>query len=488
MMNKSALWGKIKQNWLFLLIAAQPLLDALAYWTNNSNASWAGYLRLAVMIVLPVCTLIKTEKKKRFLGIMSVIGVLCALHILNCFRVGYIDPARDIKYTAMVAQTPVLTVCFLYALRDNAGRDRAVGALELAAALTVLILLLSIITGTDNCTYGIGLGISGWVIDTNRCANSIILVSLFTFAMLRCARTENKILHVVIPAAVMTVFLTNGTKACYLGLFALFIGYAVFLVLYGKIQKKRINSFLVAVLLVLTVVAAAVYPLTPRYKVEQLEAGAVALKDQDELIRLLKEKGYDPERMTIDEKLENPEVREIFENYYRKLMWHVIPEMFDRFDMERILRKYNMTTSAATLIDVRQMKRTYASLIWEDKDFLTKLVGYEVSEIHDKGLDPENDYPAIFWYFGYLGFGAYMLFLLYFIVRIAKKLLRDFKGSVTLLNFSLILCLGLQLGLAQFSGALLRRPNVSIYLAVVLALIYYQTNLDAEIDKGLEQI
>ena len=39
----------------------------------------------------------------------------------------------------------------------------------------------------------------------------------------------------------------------------------------------------------------------------------------------------------------------------------------------------------------------------------------------------------------------------------------------------LLLCLMLQLGLAQFSGALLRRPNVSIYLSLVLGLIYYQT-------------
>ena len=51
-------------------------------------------------------------------------------------------------------------------------------------------------------------------------------------------------------------------------------------------------------------------------------------------------------------------MREIFETYYTKLMWHVIPEMFDRFGIERIMREYDMTTSAAELIDVRLMKRT----------------------------------------------------------------------------------------------------------------------------------
>ena len=31
------------------------------------------------------------------------------------------------------------------------------------------------------------------------------------------------------------------------------------------------------------------------------------------------------------------------------------------------------------------------------------------------------------------------------------------------------------MGLAQFSGSVLRRPNVSVYLSLVLGLIYYQT-------------
>ena len=39
------------------------------------------------------------------------------------------------------------------------------------------------------------------------------------------------------------------------------------------------------------------------------------------------------------------------------------------------------------------------------------------------------------------------------------------------------------LGLAQFSGAILRRPNVNIYLALVLALIAYQTRT-GEAEKG----
>ena len=45
----------------------------------------------------------------------------------------------------------------------------------------------------------------------------------------------------------------------------------------------------------------------------------------------------------------------------------------------------------------------------------------------------------------------------------------------------LALVLALQAGLAQFSGALVRRPNVSIYFALVLALIWYQTRKKEEL-------
>ena len=65
--------------------------------------------------------------------------------------------------------------------------------------------------------------------------------------------------------------------------------------------------------------------------------------------------------------------------------------------------------------------------------------------------------------------------MLWFVWLILKRVIKDFKGTVTLENFLLLLCLGLHVGLAQFSGSVLRRPNVSIYMAVILGLIYYKT-------------
>ena len=93
-------------------------------------------------------------------------------------------------------------------------------------------------------------------------------------------------------------------------------------------------------------------------------------------------------------------------------------------------------------------------------------------------VDLENDWPAIFYYYGYVGFAAYCGFILFFLVRILRRLRRDFRSAVTADNFILLVTFVLLIGIAQFSGAVLRRPNVSFYLSLILGLIYFQTDPD----------
>ncbi len=132
------------------------------------------------------------------------------------------------------------------------------------------------------------------------------------------------------------------------------------------------------------------------------------------------------------------------------------------------------------ITDVRKTKRLNASLIWNECDTLTKLVGFEYTNVENpKGdiLDLENDYSAIFYYYGYVGFGLYVLFLAYFILLILKTVITNFKEAVNPYHFALLITYLLQIASAQFSGAILRRPNVSIYMSIIMGLIYYQTTV-----------
>ena len=475
--NNNARTAFVRNHWLMALIVMQPLLDIIAFWTKNPDGTLAGYVRLLIMVCLPLYLLftLRGSERKSFIFWMLGIGLVCALHIANTIRTGPVSLGFDISYTAKVAQMPILAVCFMYSIKNDQTRNQAYWGLFFAAGITAAALGLSVLTGTANCTYGEGLGVSGWVIDDNRCANSIILVTLAAFSIFCAVKSDKPFVNIAVPVIAAVVLIANGTMTCYMSIFVIFIGFAVFLLLEKKIRGCNLNRLAVIALVAVAIASAAAYPLTPKYKIKQTQSDFAELT-QDDFNDELGALGYDLDSMSNEEKLSNPEIHTALEDYYWKCLWIITPNMFERFDIDEIMLKYDLTTDAATLIDTRTIKNAYASLMWDHSDTLTKLFGIDVSDIWlTGGMDLENDWPAIRYYYGYVGFAAYAAFILYFVYLIFRRLCRDFKGSFTADNFILLVTFALLIGLAQYSGAVLRRPNVSIYLALVLGLIHYQT-------------
>ena len=475
--NNNARTAFVRNHWLMALIVMQPLLDIIAFWTKNPDGTLAGYVRLLIMVCLPLYLLftLRGSERKSFIFWMLGIGLICALHIANTIRTGPVSLGFDISYTAKVAQMPILAVCFMYSIKNDQTRNQAYWGLFFAAGITAAALGLSVLTGTANCTYGEGLGVSGWVIDDNRCANSIILVTLAAFSIFCAVKSDKPFVNIAVPVIAAVVLIANGTMTCYMSIFVIFIGFAVFLLLEKKIRGCNLNRLAVIALVAVAIASAAAYPLTPKYKIKQTQSDFAELT-QDDFNDELGALGYDLDSMSNEEKLSNPEIHTALEDYYWKCLWIITPNMFERFDIDEIMLKYDLTTDAATLIDTRTIKNAYASLMWDHSDTLTKLFGIDVSDIWlTGGMDLENDWPAIRYYYGYVGFAAYAAFILYFVYLIIRRLCRDFKGSFTADNFILLVTFALLIGLAQYSGAVLRRPNVSIYLALVLGLIHYQT-------------
>lgn len=475
--NNNARTAFVRNHWLMALIVMQPLLDIIAFWTKNPDGTLAGYVRLLIMVCLPLYLLftLRGSERKSFIFWMLGIGLVCALHIANTIRTGPVSLGFDISYTAKVAQMPILAVCFMYSIKNDQTRNQAYWGLFFAAGITAAALGLSVLTGTANCTYGEGLGVSGWVIDDNRCANSIILVTLAAFSIFCAVKSDKPFVNIAVPVVAAVVLIANGTMTCYMSIFVIFIGFAVFLLLEKKIRGCNLNRLAVIALVAVAIASAAAYPLTPKYKIKQTQSDFAELT-QDDFNDELGALGYDLDSMSNEEKLSNPEIHTALEDYYWKCLWIITPNMFERFDIDEIMLKYDLTTDAATLIDTRTIKNAYASLMWDHSDTLTKLFGIDVSDIWlTGGMDLENDWPAIRYYYGYVGFAAYAAFILYFVYLIIRRLCRDFKGSFTADNFILLVTFALLIGLAQYSGAVLRRPNVSIYLALVLGLIHYQT-------------
>ena len=464
--------------WLTILFAAQPCLDVLAYWTRNDTVTPAGLIRLVIMVLLPVFVFFRTREKKKLLLFLLVTGAFCALHAANCLRVGYIRPAYDLRYMAQVVQMPLFTVCFLLCIRDDRTRRSAYLGTAAAAGLALLFFLLARLTNTGNVTYGEGLGYSGWVIDENRNANSTIFVILSCFCVFFALHSGKKRLYFLVPAAIDLLFLWTGTKGCYFSIFGIFLSYSAFLLIEKRLLKRSIPKQALTVFLVLSLFSALIYPWTPRYRVTEAQR-QTARGTQGEIEATLLEKGIDITGMSAEERFQNPEVKEVFSFYYWKYLG-VKPDLIDRFGMDRVLMQYRMSTNVAKLIDARIMERNYADMVFQDSDTITRLVGFEASQMGFDGVyDLENDWHAVFYYYGYLGFALYIGFILFFLLRIARVCRAGLKNCLTLQNFALALNLVLVLGLAHFSGAALRRPNVSIWLSLILALIYSVTEVSA---------
>lgn len=464
-------------NWLVILIAMQPVLDVLAYWMQNSVATVAGYLRLAIMFAVPIAVFIKCRDKKKLVIPCSVIALFCALHVLNAFRVGYHSIFSDIQYILRVIQMPVFAVSFMCCADDEGFINQAVRGIKLAAIIFVSIFAIAVITGTYTPTYSDNVGYSGWVIDGNRCANSIILVTLCTFIMYFAYGSDKSFVRLLLPVAVSLMLIMNGTRSCYISAVGLMAAYAVFALMEKLFKGKNIRWDIFAVTVILCISSVIIYPYTPNAIEESKERNGKA-ELEIQFRKELSDAGYDIDLMSIEEKLAVPFVADKFTTYYHRIIDGGVPVLLEDYDIERVFRAYDMTADIARIMDVRVMKRMYSRFVFEDSDMLTKLVGFDFSRLSTRAinLDLENDYPAILYYYGYAGFALLIGFILYFIYLILRALVTDFKGSLTALNYTLAVSLALQLALAQLSGALLRRPNVSVYLSVILALIYFRTN------------
>ncbi len=464
-----------KEYWLMGLIILQPVLDIMAFWMRDSVNTPAGYIRLAILVIMPLYLLITLREKKPFFIFLVAVGTYCALHVFNCFRVGYMDIRFDITYLTKIIQMPVMAVCFMYFIKDEKTKEKVIRGILIAAGITIASIIIGVITGTAKDTYGKGFGISGWVIEDNRCANSVILVTFAVFMIFAACRSENRWVNYLLPAVAVLVLIVNGTKACYYSVFALTVGFAVMLVIEKFARNTKLKKRMVAWLLIIAVASAIAYPITPRYRIDADQAKG-RVKVQNKIEEILTSLGYDLSSMTMEEKRANPVIVTVFGDYYYDVIWHIIPDMFARFDYDAILTKYRFSTDAETITDVRLMKKNYASLVSDTKDALTRAVGYEPTDVmFNSGIDVENDWPAIYFYFGWLGLGLYALFVLYILWLVLRRCMKDLRSALTLENFALLVCFVLHIGLAQFSGSVLRRPNVSIYTALCAALLYYKT-------------
>lgn len=461
-----------KRNLLFIILASQPFLDVISYIQRDLPTSYAGYIRLFITVFLPLYTLFLVKDKKPLILWFCVIGAFCALHVLNCIRVGYIDFYADIRYLLSVISAPIFLICFSFLFDKEEIKSQILSAITVNIAVIFLLFFISYFTKTGLVTYAdTKVGWTGFAAIPN--AQSLIIAAVLPFAVYLLLKYCGKFFPLPLLATCFIYFI-NATMAAYFSLLLVLAGYLLFLIFRFFIKKdlKFPVYNVIAFTLVISLVIAA-YPYSPRYNVDVKEQTTKNYKEnliQSEIVN----SDFDP----FDD------VVSPTEEIYLK---NIDSALIERFGEIQVLNAYGENLNSSGITDMRLKKRIFASLVYNETDFLTKLFGFEYSnmEYNGKIFDLENDFPAIFYYYGYIGFGLYILLLVYFFLRIAKQLIFDFKESFNSFNFAIFLSFALCMGGALFSGYLLRKPNVSVYLAAVLLLILSRTEpLSKVIKRG----
>ena len=467
----------IKRNWIMVFIVLQPILDIIAFWTQSEAGTVSGYIRLAFMIALCVYTALEKRSWKVY-AVFAAVILLFSLHVLNCFRVGYISAETDFKYVAKVIYLPLMAICFCCLVEKEEDTRQIFRGFMIASLIEAAVIVISWITGTYMPTYTVeGLGISGWVIESNRCCHSDIISALAVFCACYSLDHNKSKAVFLIPALIFVFLITNGTSACYLTLMAVTAGFPIFLFARSMIFKEKpekAQRALMAELAGLFLLSLIIYPVTPRYKMEEIENSSYNDNEQ-RFAEELSELGYDIYSMSLEEKMNDPVVHEKLCLYYTKFVYSTVESMRDKYDMDRIIRAFHGTISGKTLGDTRIMKRMNAQFIFEDSDRLTRFLGFDFSNLTNGYEDLENDWYAIFYYYGYLGVFVYISMVVFLLMKIVMALFKNCHEVLNTLNFAILLSFVILLGLAFFSGAVFRRPNASIYLALIISLIWYRT-------------
>jgi len=465
------------------ILIIQPLLDVLSYFMQKTGmTAFTTGLRMVLLIVVSIYGFIIFDRKKSYALIYMVIVAFWIIHAANCFRMGYQDITMDIAEYFKLIQMPLWTMSFISMFKK---RDRlnvnAVGLLALNFLLILAIIGLSYLTGTPAYTYdypdrGIQIGILGWfgVANTQSAIVSVLTAPLLLWAY----RKEKLWLFCLSCVAGFGLLYFTGTRFAY---FSGIIIAAVLIVLIFISQENYKYCIPLMASIVLFLCLQGFSPMSERRQMAS-DTHAVYQEQTDAIM------GDDKDFVYVRNEKIPETVRARIERVYREVYGvegvlgnTLLGDLIDRFGVDAVMQKYDYTLDANVLYDVRVKRLNYCALAMDSKDVMTKLFGYEYAETYygDNIYDPENDFPALINFYGYVGTALYAAFVLYFVFIALRALIQDFHGFFSIEAGVAVLMAVLILAAAQFSGQVLRKPSIEVYLSFSLALIYSFVNKPA---------
>lgn len=446
---------------LVALCAAQPLLDVLSFWTQD--LAWGSKLTLALRLLLFLCVVLTgfvlSGHKRAYWITAAVCAVLYAGHVLACLRANEAFTAANLISDAVnfirVAQIPLFTIAFITFLRCcRQGFASFERGITIAFWIIAAVELLSALTGTDPYTYsGKHIGLRGWFYDAS--TQSAILSMLVPLALCPALRSGN--IRRWLPVAVVgfAELFCFATRLAYMSLFVTAIGTGII----WAITRRGDRKIYIALLLCAAVCAAA-FPVSPMRQNQQAVA-ANAVRKQENIDRLVTQgkaefgdQGYAYLTYAYDEYLGGT---------------------VERYGLEATAEMYGYSTKAADITNVRTIKINYCRLMLNTEPLTSRLFGLSYDEMtyHGYCYDVENDFHGITYLYGWAGLACLLAFLGYFLVIIVRALIRNARRYFTVEAGACGVALCTCLAHIYNTAGVLRRPNASFYLCLILAAIWY---------------
>lgn len=470
------MWSNLKNNLvqrlpllIIIICALQPLLDITSYWQDQ-----LGYantltliLRMIILIAVALLGFIVSDRKRIYYIFALCCALLLAGHCYACYVKGYLNIVYDLTNFVRVAQMPLFVICFISFMRQN---ERCYKAIKTGLMLNFTIItcsvILSLITGTSSPTYEYSnLGIMGWFATGN--AQSAI-ISLLTPIVVMCAHKQQKLwLTVLVVAASFAQLYFLGARLAFLAIVATAIGIP-FVLIVTKQQWKQTS----AVLLIGLIICLATVKVSPMYLNQTIYNQEMSSKQGDAMAMIKLELGDYIDIYSLDwDSLSDEDlvyILRVVYSYYQT-------ELVDRYGLESVLQAYNYSHDVTTITGTRFRKIIFCRLLMQEHAPISRVFGMELTRMEHNGIiyDVENDFHGIYFLYGAAGLTLMICFIGYFIFLIIKALAQDAKKYFTLDAGAVGIAFCLALAYAYNTAGVLRRPNSSFYLSIILAVVYY---------------
>lgn len=465
------LLNHLKEYWLFYFIVIQPIIDVGAYFqTKILGSSFSWIIRIILLLVVTIFVFINSQDRKKLIFLLSPFGIYLMFHVINLYRINSLNLFLDMKYFILVFQMPILTIMLIDYIKYNFDRIELIKKGIIGSFLIiVLVTFLSVLTNSYEFTYGHNeVGIIGWFTGSN--TPSMILCALCPWVLYYFSKKKSY-LYFIMSLIVFMLLYFNATKACYLTLVATFI-VILFITL---VSKNKISKVIISIFFIFLSFFLYKYSFTYLNMSMNLNNIEENKTEIDTIINNNKESIEEEGKIEIEEEklinnmyLNDEEILKILNKSY------IYAELIKIHGEEKVIKYMRNNLSAENLADNRLLKNVNAKIKTENNDTITKILGIGYSTFAKPNYDLETDLDAIYYYYGYLGFGLYIVFIMYFVILLILKFFK--QPSIIRDGEYVVLCYLIPLLIAggQYSGAFLRKPNANIYLSLFLLLIYFK--------------